>query len=380
MILRLLILMFTLAIANYSYSKENDYGGWINYTYIDGDYIFDDFPQIGAYGSIKPTNNTLIAGMVYRDPIYKKGRFGYLFGEFTDSIFDINYQIQGGLLRSDWGLWSNHIINPTTSPLLLQNNAIYSVRYESDVISTLGLNFKLENDKFSLTTFIGKSYALDIDDFAKNTYIQEVEPNFDYQSLYVLILKWFPIEGHEYRLGLSLGDLSDEINFKADRSLLGYKFSKNKWIFSNELQYMIIHGEVNINGFEFINDDYTFVDTFTYLAYDFKRFRLYGVFSTTYKEDGFGDYMTYATVSNSFRNQTALPPLDMLTFELLNANINTSKSLAVGVVFDVNESTTIRFEVTYMKTKGFERLLNNDSKFIRDEYSGYLGLSVTHLF
>lgn len=375
----ILLISFNVYADHTIFEQEYDIGGWINYTSTTDEYILDDFPQIGLYGSLKTSVNTSISGSWYRDPIYKKGRIGYLNAKYSTTLYHIPTDLSIGLIRSNWGIWSNYLIDPTTAPLLLQNNALYTVRYESDIANRLGINSKFEKNKFTLNTFIGSNYALDEDEFAKNTYIQDADMNNDFGSLIYTTLEYRPANGHMFKVNLSKGNLSKEIDNDLDRILVGYKYEKRNWTFSSEISQLTARGKVVINGNEMMDEDIKFIDTFTYLAYDFPKVRVYTVLSTTHKDEEMGDYIKYSTAYNNNKNNTYSVP-DPKKVELLNSNDHDSVSISIGAVYDLYENTTLRLEGTYIESKGVERLLNTRDGAIRDENASYVGFSITHSF
>ena len=373
------ILIFVSSNVLSFHADDIDIGGWVNYTGTTNEYSLDSYPQVGLYGSLKTSINTSISGMWYRDPVYEKGRIGYLNGKYSTVIKDIPIDFSIGLVRSSWGIWSDYLIDPTTSPLLLQNSAIYNVRYESDIANRLGFNAKFSKNKLTVNTFIGSNYALDEDEFTKNTYIQDVKMNTDLGSLIYSTVEYRPYNGHRFKFNVSMGNLSDEIDNDIDRVLVGYKYEKSNWTFSSEVSQLTARGKVVINNNTLIDDDIKFIDTFTYLSYDFIKTRLYGVLSTTYKDDEMGDYVKYANLYNIQKNNDHITP-DPKKIELLNSDNHKSISLSLGAVYDLTDDIILRLERTYIKSKGIERVLNTKSGAIRDEDSSYFGFSITHSF
>ena len=366
------------AVAADEVYNKSSWGGWANYTYVsDKTYLLDSHPQVGMYAAYKALPKLNLAGLVYYDPIYKKGRVGYLYAKTyahinkTDSL-----TLSLGMLRSDWGIWSDYMVNPTTSPLILQSNSLYTLRYESDIVHRLGINTELHKEDFTVRFFAGANYALDEEQFAKFTYVQNEPMDKSFGSLIYSTLEYRPAPGHLFKTGLSVGKLSDTIDNDLDRLQVGYKFENDRYTFSIEGQQLNAHGKVDRFRFD---EKAVFRDMFMYAAYDFDKFRLYSVVTSTYKNSEMAQYVKFASAINSINSGSTTPP-DLQKVGLLNSGTHRSQGITLGINYDIQKNLRFRIETTYTHLQGLERMLNSKNGVVRDENVAYIGLSLTQTF
>jgi len=347
------------------------YGGWVGYIYTPAEYIIDEpYISAGLYAVYKIHTKAKVAGLVYYDPSYEAPRLGYAFGQYTDTIAGLDLSFKAGLLRSEWGFWSAYTANPSTSPLVMKSNALYTVRYESDINQHMGtdVTWVTHKNKIKINAFIGSYNTINESKLGVKTYIQDVPVNTEFGSLWKATIEYKPYIGNTFKLGYAQSLLSKEIDNNIERIYAGYKYEKYNVTLSFEYQRLYADGNINAINFHEVAE---FDDKFIYIAYDFSKIRLYSSLSHTKKNQAFADYVNYALQAKG---------APFVPFADDSAN-HYSSTIAVGVEYSIFYDLSLRLEGQYTKSKGIERILNNPTDVsFRNEEIFFMGASITKTF